>query len=41
MPKSVGIDLGPTNSATAIKKIQVEIIPNKENEMITPSCVAF
>jgi molecular chaperone DnaK len=41
MPKSVGIDLGTTNSAIAIKKIQVEIIPNKENEMITPSCVAF
>jgi molecular chaperone DnaK len=41
MSKSVGIDLGTTNSAIAIKKIQVEIIPNKENEMITPSCVAF
>jgi molecular chaperone DnaK len=41
MSKSVGIDLGTTNSAIAIKKIQVEIIPNKENEMITPSCVAL
>lgn len=41
MPKSVGIDLGTTNSAIAIKKIQVEIIPNKENERITPSCVAL
>ncbi len=41
MSKSVGIDLGTTNSAIAIKKIQVEIIPNKENETITPSCVAL
>jgi molecular chaperone DnaK len=41
MSKSVGIDLGTTNSAIGIKKIQVEIIPNKENEMITPSCVAL
>lgn len=41
MSKSVGIDLGTTNSAIGIKKIQVEVIPNKENEMITPSCVAL
>ncbi|MCF8113113.1 MAG: Hsp70 family protein [Desulfotignum sp.] len=41
MSKSVGIDLGTTNSAIGIKKIQVEVIPNKENGMITPSCVAL
>jgi len=26
---------------SSIENIQVEIIPNKENEMTTPSCVAF
>ncbi len=39
MAKSIGIDLGTTNSAASIKKVAVEIIENSEGELITPSCV--
>jgi len=39
MKKSIGIDLGTTNSAAAIKKARVEVLPNAEGEFITPSCV--
>ena len=39
MSKSIGIDLGTTNSAAGIKKVHVEIIRNSEGETITPSCV--
>ncbi|WP_420207794.1 Hsp70 family protein [Candidatus Electronema sp. JC] len=39
MKKSIGIDLGTTNSAAAIKKARVEVLQNAEGEFITPSCV--
>lgn len=41
MSKSIGIDLGTTNSASGIKKVHVEIIPNSEGDTITPSCVCI
>jgi len=41
MSKSIGIDLGTTNSASGIKKVHVEIIPNSEGDAITPSCVCI
>jgi molecular chaperone DnaK len=40
MPKSIGIDLGTTNSVASIKKVNVEIIKNSEGDSITPSCVS-
>jgi len=40
MPKSIGIDLGTTNSVASIKKVTVEIIKNSEGDQITPSCVS-
>jgi molecular chaperone DnaK len=39
MKKSIGIDLGTTNSAAAIKKVRVEVLKNAEGDFITPSCV--
>jgi molecular chaperone DnaK len=39
MKKSIGIDLGTTNSAAAIRKVSVEVLRNAEGEYITPSCV--
>jgi molecular chaperone DnaK len=41
MSKSIGVDLGTTNSVVAIKGVAVEIIKNSEGELITPSCVAI
>jgi len=41
MSKSIGIDLGTTNSVGAIKRVQTEIIRNSEGEQITPSCVTI
>lgn len=41
MPKSIGIDLGTTNSAAAIKRVGTEVLKNAEGEFITPSCVAL
>lgn len=41
MKKSIGIDLGTTNSVVAFKDTSVKIIRNKENEEITRSCVAL
>lgn len=41
MSKSVGIDLGTTNSVGAVKRVQTEIIKNLEGEQITPSCVTM
>src|SRR6056297_3668317 len=41
MAKSIGIDLGTTNSATAIKKMQTEVLKNAEGKVITPSCVGL
>jgi molecular chaperone DnaK len=39
MSKSIGIDLGTTNSVAAIKRLHTEVIRNTEGELITPSCV--
>ena len=39
MSKSIGIDLGTTNSVAAIKKVHTEVLKNAEGEFITPSCV--
>ena len=39
MAKSIGIDLGTTNSVSGIKKSRLEIIKNSEGELLTPSCV--
>lgn len=41
MPKSIGIDLGTTNSVGAVKKVQPEVLENSEGDLITPSCVAL
>ncbi|MCI5194051.1 MAG: Hsp70 family protein [Candidatus Electrothrix sp. AU1_5] len=39
MKKSIGIDLGTTNSVVAVKKVSTEVLTNAEGEDITPSCV--
>jgi molecular chaperone DnaK len=39
MKKSIGIDLGTTNSVVAVKKVNTEVLKNAEGEYITPSCV--
>lgn len=39
MTLSVGIDLGTTNSALAIKKLSISVIRNSEGDELTPSCV--
>ena len=41
MSKSVGIDLGTTNSVGAVKRVQTEIVKNSEGEQVTPSCVTM
>ena len=41
MSRSIGIDLGTTNSVAAIKKVQVEILKNAEGDYLTPSCVTI
>jgi molecular chaperone DnaK len=41
MKKSIGIDLGTTNSVVAFKDTAVKIIRNKENEELTRSCVGI
>ncbi|MBW2677851.1 MAG: Hsp70 family protein [Deltaproteobacteria bacterium] len=41
MAKSIGIDLGTTNSVVGIKKVNTEIIKNAEGDFITPSCVTM
>jgi molecular chaperone DnaK len=39
MSKSIGIDLGTTNSVAAIKRVHTEVLKNAEGDVITPSCV--
>ncbi len=39
MSKSIGIDLGTTNSVAAIKMVDTEILKNHEGDFLTPSCV--
>jgi len=41
MSKSIGIDLGTTNSVSAIKRVETEVLRNAEGEFITPSCVTL
>ena len=41
MKKSIGIDLGTTNSVIAFKDTSVKIVRNKENEELTRSCVGL
>ena len=41
MSKSIGIDLGTTNSVAAIKRVRTEVLKNAEGEFITPSCVTL
>src|SRR5438552_15915362 len=42
MPKTVGIDLGTTNSVIAVKEGgEPVVIPNSEGSRTTPSVVAF
>lgn len=41
MSKAIGIDLGTTNSAVALKKISTEILSNSEGELLTPSVVSI
>jgi len=41
MSRSIGIDLGTTNSVAAIKKVQVEILKNSEGDYLTPSCITI
>jgi molecular chaperone DnaK len=41
MGKSIGIDLGTTNSGAAIEEGQVRVLPTRMNEPLTPSVVSF
>jgi len=41
MSKSIGIDLGTTNSVAALKKMDTEILNNAEGEQLTPSVVSM
>jgi len=39
MSKTIGIDLGTTNSTAGLKRLDVELIPNAEGDLLTPSVV--
>ena len=41
MGKSIGIDLGTTNSVMSIRILKSDIIPNSEGETLTPSVVSY
>lgn len=41
MAKAIGIDLGTTNTAAGLKRLQTEIIPNAEGDPLTPSVVSY
>jgi len=41
MKKSIGIDLGTTNSVVSFKDTEVKILRSKENEELTRSCVSL
>jgi molecular chaperone DnaK len=41
MAKSIGIDLGTTNSAVGLKRLDTDILPNAEGDLLTPSVVGY
>lgn len=41
MATAIGIDLGTTNSCTAVKKIQTQVLKNSEGDYLTPSSVTL
>ncbi len=41
MSKSIGIDLGTTNSVMCYMHTEPEVLMNRENDRLTPSCVAY
>jgi molecular chaperone DnaK len=41
MSKAIGIDLGTTNSAAAVRTMDTRVLQNKENEDLTPSAVSM
>jgi len=41
MAKAIGIDLGTTNSAVGLKRLDTEILPNAEGDLLTPSVVGY
>lgn len=41
MGKSIGIDLGTTNSVMALRVLGTDLIPNREGDLLTPSIVAY
>ena len=40
MSIAIGIDLGTTNSVAGVRKTSTRILPNAEDDDLTPSCVA-
>ena len=41
MAKAIGIDLGTTNSAMGLKRLDTDILPNAEGDLLTPSVVGY
>jgi molecular chaperone DnaK len=41
MARAIGIDLGTTNSAVGLKRLDTEILPNAEGDLLTPSVVGY
>ena len=41
MAKAIGIDLGTTNSAVGLKRLDTDILPNAEGDLLTPSVVGY
>jgi molecular chaperone HscA len=39
--RAIGIDLGTTNSAAAIAGKEVKVLPNRDNQVLTPSVVSL
>lgn len=41
MTKAIGIDLGTTNSAVGLKRLDTDILRNAEGDLLTPSVVGY
>jgi len=41
MAKAIGIDLGTTNSAVGLKRLDTDILHNAEGDLLTPSVVGY